>query len=276
MARSGTIAPVRAQRRGGPGVRRPLSAGLSLLLALSVTAAGLAAETSQDRCYQAALGRQPARAGTLDWAHTPAAEKLAIVEAGLAGDPGCAYLHYLRGLVLDAELGKPDDALRAFERAVAIIPTFDVAHENIALVHRGAAQRSFAKATLKPEAKEDVFRLTRAVAALRQATEAVAANKLWGKERSAHLKRVTAEVERELEELKAPRGNTEYLDGDLTRVKVTNWRANVRAGFGLAHPVAATLERGDTVAASSHRRYGWVKVRLADGKPGWVYHNLVK
>jgi tetratricopeptide (TPR) repeat protein len=257
-------------------VRRPLSAGLSLVLALSVTAAGLAAETSQDRCYQAALGRQPARAETLDWANTPAAEKLAIVEAGLAGDPDCAYLHYLRGLVLDTEMNKPDEALRAFERAVSIIPTFDVAHENIALVHLEAAQRSFAKATLKPETREDVFRLTRAVAALRQATKAVAANKLWGKERSAHLKRVTAEVERELAELKAPRGNTEFLDGDLAKVTVTNWKANVRAGFGLAHPVAATLKRGDTVQTSSHQRYGWVKIRLADGKPGWVYHDLVK
>jgi tetratricopeptide (TPR) repeat protein len=257
-------------------VRRPLSAGLGLVVALTWAAAGQGAEASQDRCYQAALARQPERAENLDWANTPPSEKLALVEAGLASDPRCAYLHYLRGLVLDADMGKPDEALKAFERAVAIIPTFDVAHENIAHVHRARAHRSFAKPELKPQAKDDVFRLTRAVAALRQATKAVAANKLWGKERSAHLESVTAEVERELDELKAPQGNNEFLDGTLTEMTIANWKANVRAGFGLAHPVVATLKRGDAVRASTHSRYGWVKIILADGKPGWLFHDLIK
>ncbi|MFQ6672751.1 MAG: hypothetical protein ACE5KY_05580, partial [Candidatus Tectimicrobiota bacterium] len=184
-------------------MRRPLSASVVLLLALSWAVAGRGAETNQDRCYQAALARQPERAASLDWARTPAAEKLAIVEAGLEATPECAYLHYLRGLVLDVDLSRHDEALEAFERAVTIIPTFDVAHENIGLVHRTAAQRSFATLRLKPTTKEDIFRLTRAVSALKRATEVVAANPLWGKERREHLQRVTAEVERELSELKA-------------------------------------------------------------------------
>jgi uncharacterized protein YgiM (DUF1202 family) len=73
------------------------------------------------------------------------------------------------------------------------------------------------------------------------------------------------------------RWSTAFLDGDLTPLTVTNWKANVRAGFGLTHTVVVTLAKGDRVqAAADHRRYGWIKVRLADGQPGWLFHNLVK
>lgn len=254
-----------------------LLVGLVLLLASAEAVAGSRAETNQERCYQAALALQPERAADLDWSQTPAAEKLAIVEAGIAAIPDCAYLHYLRGLVLDAEMGLPVEALEAFERAVEIIPAFDLAHENIAIVHRAEARRSFKKPSLRQDTKEDIFRLTRAVAALRQAVEMVAQNPLWGQERSEHLRSVMKEAEQELRELKAPKGNADFLDGDLAEIEVTNWQANIREGFGLAYPVLVTLKRGDRAqAASHHRRYGWIKVRLSDGRPGWIFHNLVK
>ncbi len=258
-------------------MRPLLRVGVVLLLALTWASGSSAAETNQDRCYQEALARQPERAAALEWTRTPAVVRLAIVEEGLTATPECAYLHYLRGLVLDAGMGRPNEALEAFQRAVAIIQTFDVVHENIAIVHRSGAHRSFAEPNLRPETKEDIFRLTRAVAALKRAGDAVSANALWGEERSEHLRNVAREVERELAELKGPRGNAGFLTGELTKVQVVNWEANVREGFGLAYPVAATLKRGDTVrAASSHLRYGWMKVRLSDDRPGWIFHDLVK
>lgn len=233
--------------------------------------------TNQDLCYQRALARQGPRAEGFDWSRTPAREKLALIDAALAESPRCAYLHYLRGLVLDAEMGLPGQALGAFEKAVDMVTTFDLAHENIALVHWSEARRSFDQPALRPDTRDDVFRLTRALAALKRAADVVSGNRLWGPQRSEHLLGLIGDLERELAELTSPEGNSDFLDGELTELVVTGWRANVRSGFGLGYPVRETLKRGDRLeAAADHRLYGWIKVRLPDGGPGWVYHNLVR
>jgi hypothetical protein len=246
-------------------------------LGFSGTVVWAQARVNQERCYQSALVHLRPRAAGLDWSRTPAGDKLALLDAALASSPECAYIHYLRGVVLDGDMGKTEEALRAFEKAVEIVPTFDLAHENIALVHRAEARRSFGQPELRPETKDDVFHLTRALAALKQASEVVAANRLWGRERTERLLGLAGELERELAEVKSPEGNADFLAGKLTEFEVIGWRANIRAGFGLDFPVQETLKRGDGLkAASGHRRYGWIKVRLSDGRPGWVYYNLVK
>lgn len=248
------------------------------LVALALAAGGAqAAETDQERCYQAFLARQSSQAATLDWPRTPVAEKLSLLEAGIASEPGCAYLHYLRGVLLAGDLERRAEALEAFEKAVGLVPTFDLAHENIALVHRAEAHRSFQHPSLRPEPAEDVFRLTRALAALRRAEDVVGRNPLWGPDRLEHLKGLIDETQRELEELKSPEGNSDFLQNGLKKMVVSHWRANVRTGFGLSYAKEVTLKRGETLRASAtHRRYGWIKVRLSDGRAGWVYHNIVK
>jgi tetratricopeptide (TPR) repeat protein len=233
--------------------------------------------SDQELCYQKALARRPSFASRLDWSQTPARRKLAFLEEALGRDPNCAYLHYLKGLVLDVELGRPKDALEAFQRAVDIIETFDLAHENIALIHWAEARRSFARPSLRPDTRQDVFRLTRALAALRRAAEAVGGNPLWGPQRKAHLEDLASRLERELEELRGPEGNSDFLEGGLSRLRVRAWKANVRKGFSLSYPVIATLKRGQILEGSpGHRRYGWVKVLLGDGRPGWVYYRLLE
>jgi uncharacterized protein YgiM (DUF1202 family) len=252
---------------------------LVILLAAFAFAAGhaQAAETDQERCYQAFLARQSSRAATFDWPRTAVAEKLSLLEAGIASDPRCAYLHYLRGVLLAGDPLQRAEALKAFEKAVDLVPTFDLAHENIALVHRAEAHRSFERPSLRPEPADDVFRLTRALAALRRAEDVVGRNPLWGPDRLAHLKGLIDETERELDELKSPEGNADYLQNGLKQMVVNHWRANVRAGFGMSYQTELTLKRGETLrAAATHRRYGWIKVRLSGGRAGWVYHNLVK
>lgn len=235
------------------------------------------ARVNQERCYQAFLALRPALASSLDWPRTPATEKLELLDEGTAVIPGCAYLHYLRGVVLDSELGRAAEALGEFEKAVEVVPNFDLAHENIAILHRAEARRSFERPALRPETKDDAFRLTRALAALRRAEAAVAQNPMWGRERREHLRALIEEVGRELEELKSPEGNVDFLDYGLRELVVTHWRANVRTGFALTFPKRVTLKRGEKIkAASDHSRYGWIKVRLADGQAGWVYHNVVK
>ncbi len=239
--------------------------------------AGAADRLGQERCYQSALAQRPEAAARLDWERTPAAEKLELLEAALAEKPDCAYLHYLRGVVLDAEMGSAEAAREAFERAVRLVPNFDLAHENIAIIHRATAHRSFRRAGLRPAASGDVFHLTRALAALKRAAEAVGGNPLWGPQRQRHLRGLVRDVEGELTELKSPEGNDEFLDGELKTMVVSGWRANVRTGFGLSFPRVTTLERGARVAAAAgHSRYGWIKVRLSDGRVGWIYHDLLR
>lgn len=254
-----------------------ISMSLGLFAGCAQAFAAEGARVDQERCYQSFLARRPGKATALDWRRTPAADKLALLDEGIAATPSCAYLHYLRGVVLDAELGRSAEALQEFEKAVKIVPSFDLAHENIAIVHIAKARRSFGRPALRPDTNDDAFRLTRAVAALRRAEGAVVRNPLWGRQRREHLKALTEVVGRELEELKAPEENSDFLDGGLKVVVVKNWRANVRSGFGLNFPTRVTLKRGEKIrAAANHSRYGWIKVRLADGRPGWIYHDLVR
>lgn len=233
--------------------------------------------TDQERCYLESLEKQRERASGLDWERTPAREKLDLLEAGLELIPDCAYVHYLRGLVLDVGLSEPTEALKSFEKAVSIAPTFDLAHENIAHVYLASVHRSFNNPELRPNTEDEIFQLTRALATINLASQEVAGNPLWGRERSDHLRDLGKAVERELDELRSPKGNGDFLSEGLKVLKVVKWKANIREGFGLGHPSLVTLNRGETLkAAAGHSRYGWIKVLLDDGRPGWVFHDLLE
>ncbi|MEE8292282.1 MAG: caspase family protein, partial [Candidatus Tectomicrobia bacterium] len=56
---------------------------------------------------------------------------------------------------------------------------------------------------------------------------------------------------------------------------VTVSHANVRGGPGITHPILTTVPR-DAIFSLLERRQDWYKIRLDDGREGWIAGSIVK